>query len=208
MPLALFALVSFLLLCAVLGHLEVSENNVSCPACRTSRALNAVNSTMSFEVFQYNVFGRPSIVSEDGQRERLERIPESLIHISETIDVVTFAEADIRTDRNELLAQLKNVGLAYSTSILNDPDPFTSILNGGVIIVSKWPILKEAQHVYRHACHYSDCLAAKGVKYARLLKTVNGLQKIFNVFATHMQAWSTPEARADRIKQAQQVISH
>lgn len=53
--------------------------------------------------------------------------------------------------------------------------------------MSKWPILREAQHVYRNACHYSDCLAAKGVKYARVLKTVNGTSKIFNVFATHMQ---------------------
>lgn len=63
----------------------------------------------------------------------------------------------------------------------------TSLLNGGVIVVSKWPIIHEAQHVYRNACHYSDCLAAKGVKYARMLKTVGSTSKIFNVFATHMQ---------------------
>lgn len=133
------------------------------------------------------MFGRPSEVSKDGQRERLKRIPESLIQISKTIDVVTFAEADVRTERIEMLAQFQKVGFAYSTTILHDPDPFTSLLNGGVVIVSKWPIIREAQHVYRNACHYSDCLAAKGVKYARLLKTVNGLHKIFNVFATHMQ---------------------
>lgn len=53
--------------------------------------------------------------------------------------------------------------------------------------MSKWPIVREAQHVYRNACHYSDCLAAKGVKYARIAKTQHNTTKIFNVFATHMQ---------------------
>ncbi|RLN93529.1 hypothetical protein BBJ28_00018954 [Nothophytophthora sp. Chile5] len=86
-----------------------------------------------------------------------------------------------------MLAEFSKRGFLYATSILHDPDPFTSLLNGGVLIVSKWPVVREAQHVYRDACHYSDCLAAKGVKYARLLKTVNGTSKIFNVFATHMQ---------------------
>lgn len=72
--------------------------------------------------------------------------------------------------------------------------------------MSKWPIIREAQHIYRGACHYSDCLAAKGVKYARINKTdSNGESKIFNVLATHMQAWSTKEGRRDREKQALQV---
>jgi hypothetical protein len=137
--------------------------------------------------WQYNLFGRPYEVSYDGQSERLQRVPESLAKISATIDVVTFAEADIQTQREEMLAQFHKVGFNYSTTILHDPDPFTSLLNGGVLVVSKWPIVREAQHVYRDACHYSDCLAAKGVKYARLLKTVHDTSKIFNVFATHMQ---------------------
>ncbi|RLN10242.1 hypothetical protein BBJ28_00022570, partial [Nothophytophthora sp. Chile5] len=135
----------------------------------------------------YNLFGRPYEVSKDGQSERLTRVPESLARISSTIDAVTFAEADIDSERNAMLAKFRKRGFPYATSILHDPDPFTSLLNGGVLVVSKWPVVREAQHVYRDACHYSDCLAAKGVKYARLLKTVNGTSKIFNVFATHMQ---------------------
>lgn len=143
--------------------------------------------SMPFEVLQYNVFGRPYEVSKDGQAERLARIPQSLVDISASIDVVTFAEADIKSEREKMLAQFRAHGFNHSTSILHDPDPFTSVLNGGVIIVSRWPIVREAQHVYRNACHYSDCLAAKGVKYARVLKTVDSTAKIFNVFTTHMQ---------------------
>ncbi|CAI5732288.1 unnamed protein product [Hyaloperonospora brassicae] len=160
---------------------------------------------MTLQVLQYNLFGRPYEVSKDGQRERLQRVPESLDRISKSIDVVTLAEADIQTQRDDMLAQFQKFGFHHVTSILHDPDPFTSLLNGGVMIVSKWPIVREAQHVYRNACHYSDCLAAKGVKYARILKTVDGVSKIFNVFATHMQAWSTLEGRSDRIEQAKQM---
>ncbi|KAF1326502.1 Vacuolar protein sorting-associating protein, partial [Globisporangium splendens] len=154
--------------------------------------------TMTFEILQlsvshvcdqYNVFGRPYEVSKDGQTERLARIPASLRKISEHIDVVTFAEADVKGERENMLAQFRDIGFQYATSILHDPDPFTrfDLLNGGVMVVSRWPILHEAQHIYRNACHYSDCLAAKGVKYARVLKTVGSTSKIFNVFATHMQ---------------------
>lgn len=64
-------------------------------------------------------------MSKDGQRERLERIPASLLRISEHIDVVTFAEADIKDERESMLAQFRKTGFVYATSILHDPDPFT-----------------------------------------------------------------------------------
>ncbi|KAI9991313.1 hypothetical protein PInf_018994 [Phytophthora infestans] len=181
-----------LVLCGALGHLDVNAKNMSVNVWEYDApflhyAASTAVDRMTFEVLQYNLFGRPYEVSKDGQIERLQRVPESLHRISEAIDVVTFAEADIRTQRDAMLDQFRVFGFNYSTTILHDPDPFTSLLNGGVMVVSKWPIIREAQHVYRNACHYSDCLAAKGVKYARLLKTVDGASKIFNVFATHMQ---------------------
>lgn len=162
-------------------------------------------SSMSFQVLQYNVFGRPYEISRDGQQERLVHLPASILHHSPMVDVVTFAEADIESERINMLKQFQHYGFPYATTILQDPDPFTSVVNGGVLIVSKWPIVREGQHIYKNACHYSDCLAAKGVKYARIVKTVDHTSKVFNVFATHMQAWSTPEGQADRVKQAQQM---
>ncbi|KAI9909643.1 hypothetical protein PsorP6_014623 [Peronosclerospora sorghi] len=138
--------------------------------------------TMTFEVVQYNLFGRPALVFKDGQSERLQRIPEALVNHSKTIDVFTLAEG-FDSSRDDMLAQFRKLGFEHSTSILDGP----AATNGGVIIVSKWPILKEAQHLYGTTCHGTDCLAAKGVKYARVLKSVNGVSKIFNVFATHLQ---------------------
>ncbi|RLN99982.1 hypothetical protein DYB28_014875, partial [Aphanomyces astaci] len=103
------------------------------------------------------------------------------------VDVVTFAEADIDSERAHMLAAFGELNFRHHTTVVADTDPFTSLINGGVLIVSKWPILREAQHIYRNACHYSDCLAAKGVKYARINKTDGAYSKAFNVFATHMQ---------------------
>ena len=90
------------------------------------------------------MFGRPNILSRDGQRERLQRIPESLTRISGTIDVVTLVKAFNEEQRADMLAQFRTFGFQYATSILHDPDPFASLLNGGVMVVSKWPIVREA----------------------------------------------------------------
>jgi len=103
-------------------------------------------------------------------------------------------------------------GYRYKTSVVTDYDS-KSAINGGVVIGSKWPIIREDQIVYRGDCSGADCLAAKGVKYARVIKTapvgmaagtVQNVSKVFNVFATHMQAWYTSDDKADRAKQAQQ----
>ena len=163
---------------------------------------------MAFNVIQYNLFGRPYTVSHDGQNERLERIPAALVAVNITFDVATFAEADNDDEVNLMAKAFAKAGYKYRTSVIRDHKD-KSLVNGGVIIGSKWPILREDQIVYRNACAGSDCLAAKGVKYARVMKTdpETGLQKVFNIFATHMQAWYTREKIEIRVKQAQQMAA-
>lgn len=162
--------------------------------------------TMPFNVVQYNLFGRPYTISHDGQNERLERVPDALLSIALDVDVVTFAEADNDQEVELMAKAFANAGYNYRTSVVKDHED-KSLVNGGVLIGSKWPILREDQIVYRDACSGSDCLAAKGVKYARVLKTdpATNLSKVFNVFGTHMQAWYTEADKADRVKQAQQL---
>jgi hypothetical protein len=41
----------------------------------------------------------------------------------------------------------------------------------------------------------------EGVKYARILKTYQNIEKVFNVFATHLQAWETNDGENDRKEQ-------
>ena len=171
---------------------------------------------MNFTVLQYNIFGRPYVVSHDGQLEREERIPEAILEIPDNlldVDAATFAESDDSDERERMFQQFAARGYRYKTSVVQDFDS-KSILNGGVVIGSKWPIVREDQIVYRNACSGSDCLAAKGVKYARIRKTapvrqadgsMKNMSKIFNVFATHMQAWYSSDDKADRAKQAAQL---
>lgn len=49
-------------------------------------------------------------------------------------------------------------------------------------------------------------MSAKGVVYARILKTnTQGIKQVFNVFGTHMQAWDSVEAANTRLKQQQSI---
>ena len=169
--------------------------------------------SMNFTVLQYNIFGRPYIISHDGQLERLERIPAAVLAIPGLeVDVATFAESDVADERDRMFDEFAARGYRYKTSVVTDYNA-KSLENGGVVIGSRWPILREDQIVFRNACSGSDCLAAKGVKYARVLKTsevpqqdgtVQNMSKVFNVFATHMQAWYSEEDQADRAQQARQ----
>ena len=159
---------------------------------------------MDFRVLQYNIFGRPYTVSHEGQAERLATLPSALESAGLDFDVATFCEADDSDTREAMFSAFRGLGYAYNTAVVEDYDDL-SLVNGGVVIGSKWPILREDQMVYRDACTDSDCLAAKGVNYARVNKTVGGESKIFNVFATHMQAWSGSSEKAVRVEQAKQL---
>ncbi|MCB9185488.1 MAG: endonuclease/exonuclease/phosphatase family protein [Flavobacteriales bacterium] len=107
--------------------------------------------------------------------------------ISEYQDVVCFAEAfDDGPREDHLIPAMEAAGFPYRTEILNEPSgliPFP--VNGGVIIFSRWPIEAEDEIDYAECGQAaSDCLANKGVKYAR----INKLGKVYHVFGTHMDA--------------------
>jgi sphingomyelin phosphodiesterase len=61
--------------------------------------------------------------------------------------------------------------------------PHPTVTNGGVAIVSRYPIVEKAQDIYPAGCG-ADALAAKGFAYARVSR--NG--HIVHVIGTHLQA--------------------
>ncbi|PFH38107.1 endonuclease/exonuclease/phosphatase family protein [Besnoitia besnoiti] len=71
------------------------------------------------------------------------------------------------------------------------PDAWTSVSgnyqaarrNGGVVIVSKWPILEQHAYIYHNAA-MPDCLENKGAVLVRIDKG----GKIYNVVGTHLQS--------------------
>ncbi|RKE17628.1 sphingomyelin phosphodiesterase [Streptomyces sp. TLI_171] len=74
--------------------------------------------------------------------------------------------------------------------------------DGGVLLLSKWPILRKEQYVFKDACG-SDWWSNKGFVYAQL--DVNGQRT--HVVGTHLQSTDSGcgsgEAAADRAKQLQ-----
>lgn len=112
--------------------------------------------------------------------------------ISPYQDVVCYAEAfDDGPREDHLIPAMQAAGFPYRTEILNEPGgiiPFP--VNGGVIIFSRWPIEAEDEIDFAECGQAaSDCLANKGVKYAR----VNKLGKLYHIFGTHMDAGSNED---------------
>ena len=87
----------------------------------------------------------------------------------------------------------------YKTKLLKDDK---TLLSGGVIIFSKWPIIKESQIIYRAKTGW-DALAAKGAVYA----LINKKGQNFNLIGTHLQAGNSSEGKKARQNQLQELAS-
>lgn len=128
--------------------------------------------------------------------------------ISPYQDVVCFAEAFDDTPReNFLTPAMQAAGFPYKTEILNATGVIPVPTNGGVIIFSRWPIEMESEIEYEECGPASaDCLAKKGMKYAR----INKLGKRYHVFGTHMDAGSGADdiyARRTQMAEIRDFIS-
>ena len=156
----------------------------------------------------------PNIVFKNEERARLIA---RLIAQSD-YDVVVFQEAFADEARNELIKILSTEGkFYYRTWVVGYSDEFDLYSAGGVIsttlgvlfsagvgiftggsklprsdggifIMSRWPISYQGQIVYRDAINlFEDARAKKGVTWALIQKEGT----FFNVFGTHTQAGNT-----------------
>jgi endonuclease/exonuclease/phosphatase family metal-dependent hydrolase len=159
-----------------------------------------------FTIVQYNIMDRPYWVGHEGQRERVCRIPQTLarsIAAQEHVDVLVLNESFSGTCAADL--RLTDLLAFYGWHYhLPTVSAWWKPSNGGIFIASKWPIVTSQDIVYT-ACRFPDCLAAKGVQYARIEKMLHGRTKRYHVFATHMQAWGGAEAAAVRSEQAHEL---
>lgn len=141
----------------------------------------------TFEVLSYNIYMRPFF--HDGQRIRAEHLMKRLAGY----DAVVFQEA-----YDDRIRALLLTGLAreypFNTRILGEDAGIGQ--DGGVIILSKWRILRQGQRVFTDdsfspeqcpgpdCCAGSDCYADKGVVHA-LIKKVG---RCYHLFGTHLQS--------------------
>ena len=179
---------------------------------------------ISLKTVNYNLFGRwNGVTGYEGQDTRLENVPLAILanpKLGPDVDVITFEEAwcpnnqlfsgpvmcDGNKSRDLLTNAMIKAGWKYHTAVVDKPGASVADkpANGGSIIFSKWPILATSQYVYTKGLG-QDKNAAKGVIYVRIKKTENGISQVFNIFGTHLQAWSTPDGRNARQNELREI---
>jgi|TARA_Y100000310_G_scaffold331912_1_gene406444 endonuclease/exonuclease/phosphatase family metal-dependent hydrolase len=143
-------------------------------------------------VLTYNTFLRtPTWFFRDNQDWRIQHMPGRL----SGYDVVVLQEAFSSDHRRRVLDALKS-DYPYQSKILGFDQLFS--LNGGVVVLSRWPIDREAEHIFS-VCNWPDCWVKKGVVYVRL----NVNQQVVHLFGLHLQA--EDEFAPTRLKQLGEV---
>ncbi len=149
--------------------------------------LPACGLAAQFDVLTYNVYLRPFF--HDGQdiRARL------LINKLSGYDAIVLQEAYADPAREMLRAGLRS-RYPFHTRVLGKDSGLNQ--DGGVLILSKWPLTRKRQLVFtddsrsanrcpgRDCCAGGDCYADKGVVYGRIDKA----GRRFHLFGAHLQS--------------------
>jgi sphingomyelin phosphodiesterase len=151
---------------------------------------NGVAYADDFRLLAYNVYMLPKIVARWNNEGRALMILQS--EVVKGHDAVLLQELFDNGSATTLLNGFK-VEYPYQTPVLGRTrDGWDATLgsysnvspeDGGVAIVSRWPIEERIQYVYKQGCG-ADYFANKGFVYARINK--KGLN--YHVIATHAQA--------------------
>jgi endonuclease/exonuclease/phosphatase family metal-dependent hydrolase len=146
----------------------------------------------NLNVMAYNVWALlPGIVSTDVS-ERLNLIVDKV----KGYDAIVFSEL-FDNDRRETFLHALSTEYPYQTSVVDESG---SLEDGGVLIISRWPIETESQITF-NSCDAEDCLSSKGVIYAQINKNGNP----YHLFGTHTQAWNDPVNQSTRLSQFHQM---
>ena len=160
-----------------------------------------LNKMIDFKILSFNIFC-PVIepIRFSGQKPRAQRVKDviQLLDKKENLDVIIINEIIVPEVQTIVTTDMDAIGFRYHTQKLSAP---LTPVSGGTVIFSKHPIVMEDATIFGDKCKGADCLAAKGVVFARVMK--NGW--FFNVFGTHMQAWDSLTAQVMREAQIQQI---
>ncbi|MDX8361308.1 sphingomyelin phosphodiesterase [Cytobacillus sp. IB215316] len=164
-----------------------------------------------FKLLQHNVFLMPTYASSWGQKDRATFISEA--DYIKGQDAIIFNEL---YDNNSSKILLNNIAEEYpfQTPVLGrSKDGWDETLghysnivpeDGGVAIISKWPILEQIQYVFEEGCGV-DYFANKGFVYVKVEKE----DDYYHIIGTHAQAddtgCGTDEANRIRKTQFQEI---
>lgn len=146
----------------------------------------------------------PAPLRFSGQSERMQRIPNALIEQIDPIhpvDVCVVQESIVPDLHNELRQGMRRAGFLYETKQLQGSIMDFKLVQGGLVLFSRHPIVYQDGHIFGGECTKEDCLAAKGVVYAVVQKGVHR----YHVFAIHLNSWESPQSRFVRRGQMAEV---
>jgi exonuclease III len=161
--------------------------------CYTVCNAGAEGSANSLRILSYNIKFLPRIIKSQHHHPiiRAHIIPSFIKE--ENPDIVVFQEAfDPKGDRILRKALKKNY--PYMIGPVNKKPGFK--INGGVLIMSKYPI-KQIATVQYSKCTDFDCWARKGV----LLVEVNDGQRIYQIAGTHMNGGGSLELKTTQYQE-------
>lgn len=142
----------------------------------------------TFDVLTYNVAMGP-LLSENRDERALLISKELGGH-----DVVLLQGAHSEFHRKVLLTALEDE-YPHQSRVLGQARLLKQ--DGGVVIVSKWPIERQRQRPFDDVCNGTDCLADGGVLYARINRDGQPL----HVFATCLQSGAeNGQTREDQLR--------
>lgn len=152
---------------------------------------------VELRVCTYNVFAPVAPpIRITSQATRMSLIPAEVGALD--ADVICVQESIVPSQHRILSAGMKRQGYHHETDPLSK---MGKVVNGGVVLFSRHPIEEQAQVVFTGPCDGSDCLAAKGLVYAR----INRFGLNYHVVGVHFQAWPTERSREIRRSQAEQA---
>lgn len=137
-----------------------------------------------FKVLTYNVWALPVISSNTCAR--LDELAANLAGY----DAVALQEIFDNDCRARFLAKV-GAAFPYQSRLVDIPSNI--LLNGGTMVLSRWPIMAEDTIVFDQ-CVGDDCLANKGANYVQILK--NG--KAYHLSNTHAPSRDSDAARQMR----------
>ena len=155
---------------------------------------SAADGALVLDVLTFNAALLPVVAAETRQAERAGRMAQHLVGY----DVLVLQEVFVNSWREALLDELADA-YPYRGDLVGSDGarmmPWRQ--DGGVIILSRWPVERRATHLFETTCSGSDCLADKGVGYV----AIRVGERRVHVFGTHAQ--SVYGARPREVRAAQ-----
>lgn len=120
-------------------------------------------------ILTYNIFMRPPLVHNNANDYKNERL-EEFLKVMDQFDVVALQEmfSSYNTRVKKLFARARALGFVHQVKCVSPGSFSRFVADGGVVILSKFPIVETDAHIFKD-CTHPDALAAKQVIYAKIL---------------------------------------